>query len=459
MKTNSIKSHFSYSGIKTLALVGIMAFGSSCEDFVTVPLGGGKIGEEVVFSSDATAESAMLGVYSATYNNASYSILYPMFMADELEGSATNSYVILQQNAYDETQSGWFLQVYYNTIYCANTVIEGCAASTQMSDAKKKQFTGEALFMRAYCHFLLANLYGEVPLVTMSDVRVSSMLPNTSMDKLYEAIITDLKDAYNLVSENYPSTEKVRVNKAACTAMLARAYLYNGDWTLAESEATKVISSGAYQLVSDLTQIFKVGSSEIIWQQWMNGGYLPSTSSLIPSSTTSTAWWALSVLVNAIENGDGRKAAWLALNGDGRYYHCKYKNRSTTTGTAMEYNVQLRLGEMYLIRAEARAHQDKIIGSNSAASDLDMIRSRAGLLGTDATTRPAMLTAIEHERRIEMMAEPFHRWFDLKRTGRAIPVLGALKSQTWHDRAVLLPFPISMLNANIYLKQNDGYDH
>lgn len=451
MKTNSIKS------LKALALAAIMAFTVSCKDFVTIPLGGGKIGAEEVFTSDAVAESALLGVYAATFDQSSSNILYPMFFADELAGSATNSYVVLQENTYDETQGGWFLELYYNTIYRANTIIEGCAASTQVSQAKKQQLTGEAKFMRAYSHFLLTNLYGEIPLILTSDVRVSSMLPNTSIEKLYESIIGDLKEAYDLVSETYPSTERIRINKAACAAMLARVYLYHGDWSLAETEASKAIAKSDYELVADLNQIFKKGSKEVIWQLWLNEGYHAMASTITPSGGAA-AWWALPALVGDIEQGDNRKAAWLAPDTNSRYYFKKYKNTGTTTGTAAEYNVQLRLGEMYLIRAEARARQEKVTGQNSAASDLNVIRNRAGLGATGATTLATMLTAIEHERRIELMGEPFHRWFDLKRTGRASAVLGAQK-QTWDDRAVLLPFPISMLSANPNLVQNDGYDY
>ena len=129
--------------------------------------------------------------------------------------------------------------------------------------------------------------------------------------------------------------------------------------------------------------------------------------------------------------------------------------RDATAGN--EYNVLLRLAEQYLIRAEARAQRDKITGSGSAAEDLNVVRSRAGLLGTTATTKTAMLLAIENERAHELFSELGHRWFDLKRTGRADAVLGPQKA-TWTSTAVLFPIPASQILYNNKLNQNLGYN-
>jgi len=64
---------------------------------------------------------------------------------------------------------------------------------------------------------------------------------------------------------------------------------------------------------------------------------------------------------------------------------------------------------------------------------------------------------IEQERRIELLGEWGHRWFDLKRTGRADVVLSGLKPN-WNSEDVLLPIPESEIlsNANL-LPQNPGY--
>ncbi len=450
--------HITSAAARACLLAGIMAATASCEDFVTLSLSNGSLGAEEVFSSDATATSAMLGVYGKVNNITWSGLVEPMFFADELE-STQASYGVYQDNTYDElwTSADNYLSNYYATIYIANTVIEGLAASSQVTDATKNQLAGEARFMRAYCHFILANLYGDVPLVTTSDVRISSMLPNTPADDIYKAMISDLRSAHDLVAAEYKGNDRTRVNKGACAAMLARVYLYRGEWFRADSVASEVIADANYELATDLDLVMKKGSPETIWQLWNENGYHSGAASLVPDNAT-TPQRVRSGLVSAFETGDNRKTAWIKQNADTYYYFDKYKNRTLTTGASAEYNVQLRLGEQYLIRAEARAHLGRITGANSAASDLDVIRGRAGLTGTVATTEAAMLAAVEQERRIELLSESYHRWFDLKRTDRAIPVLGALK-QTWTDRAVLLPFPMNMLRANKNLTQNDGYGY
>ena len=92
-----------------------------------------------------------------------------------------------------------------------------------------------------------------------------------------------------------------------------------------------------------------------------------------------------------------------------------------------------------------------------ARSDLNTIRSRAGLPNSTANTGDELFSAILAERRIELFAEQGHRWFDLKRSGKATEVLGGLKPN-WEETDVLLPVPESELDTNPnLLPQNQGY--
>ncbi|WP_121196115.1 RagB/SusD family nutrient uptake outer membrane protein [Mucilaginibacter gracilis] len=135
------------------------------------------------------------------------------------------------------------------------------------------------------------------------------------------------------------------------------------------------------------------------------------------------------------------------------YYFSKYKQKLTNTTATGEYVTYLRLAEQYLIRAEARAKQGNLAG---AIADINVIRTRAGLLNTTAVLQPDILLAIEQERRIELFGEYGHRWNDLRRTGRANAVLGALKT-TWTANAALYPIPKTEIQNNSNLTQNPGY--
>src|SRR5690606_28078371 len=121
------------------------------------------------------------------------------------------------------------------------------------------------------------------------------------------------------------------------------------------------------------------------------------------------------------------KANWIGnVTSQSETYYFPYKYKiSSGQDPWNEYPMVLRLAEQYLIRAEARAHQNKL---PEAIADLDAIRERAGLLSI-ANIKPGigqaeLLDAILQERRVELFAEWGHRWFDLKRTAQADAILG-----------------------------------
>ena len=114
----------------------------------------------------------------------------------------------------------------------------------------------------------------------------------------------------------------------------------------------------------------------------------------------------------------------------------------------------IRLAEIYLIRAEARAHQNNIAG---AQSDINAIRGRAGLANTAAADQNSLLLAIEKERKLELFTEWGHRWFDLKRTNRSDAVLGPVKAPGWQSTDALYPIPFTEIQNNRNVTQNPGY--
>jgi hypothetical protein len=108
----------------------------------------------------------------------------------------------------------------------------------------------------------------------------------------------------------------------------------------------------------------------------------------------------------------------------------------------------IRIAELWLIRAEARARQNHL---PEALYDLNAVRSRAGISASTAATQEELLAAIENERRVEFALEP-HRWFDLVRTGRAAAVLNVTDG-----RRYVFPIPTPERQADPSLDQNPGY--
>jgi starch-binding outer membrane protein, SusD/RagB family len=156
-------------------------------------------------------------------------------LTDELKTTASSTTDLqFYTNSLEATNSGiksvWARA--YNLIYRSNAVIEGVTASGTLTPAVKNQLIGEARFARAFLFFNLVNIYGRIPLPLTTDYTVNTALPRESVQNVYSQIVSDLKEAQALLNPNYMSAanlttnDRVRPNKFAATALLARVFLY-----------------------------------------------------------------------------------------------------------------------------------------------------------------------------------------------------------------------------------------
>ncbi len=342
----------------------------------------------------------------------------------------------------------------YGNIYRANYAIKNLETTT-LSTSLKNQLLGEAKFWRAWSYFYLVNFFGDVPLVTTTEIFNNSLSPRVPTAGVYQQMVTDLTEAKNLLTNNYPSLERARVNKRVAAAFLARVHFYQQNWPAAEAEATEVIGSGTYSLVTaSLDSVFKKASNEVILQLANTTGVTSWGGEFIPAATTPNIV-LYDTLANTFEANDKRKVSWtrsIISGGKTYYYPYKYKIRTGSTGN--EYHVMLRLAEMYLIRSEARAQQNRI---TEAVADINLIRQRAGItLLPNTISQAGLLSALEHERWVELFTEWADRWFNLKRTGKADAVLSRIKPQ-WQPHQKLYPIPNTELQANPNMVNNPGY--
>jgi len=452
----------------------------SCKKLVSVSEPINSITTSETFDNDANAKSAVIAIYgkmsypngSLTYGNGSISRICAL-SADELSyfNTSDDFYMEFQDNTIQAaylsgTINGQFWSPIYFSIYQANACIEGLEGSKTVSPSLKANLIGESKFIRAFCNFYLTNLFGDIPLISSTSWSDNKSIRRSSSSDVYSKIILDLKEAKNLLPLDYSSygEERIRPTKWTAAAMLARAYLFIGDYSNAEAEADSVISnSSLFSLNSSLADVFLANSSESIWQLQILDQYPYATmdgNQFIPADTTSSPYYYLTdQLINDFEQGDKRRINWVDSThfSDVYYYYpYKYKVSQGVSGSISEYYMVLRLAEQFLIRAEARASkfQPDMPG---AIEDLNVIRERAGLLDfSGSVDKNAILKAILHERRIELFSEWGHRWLDLKRTGNADTILDAMKPQ-WKPSQKLYPIPITELQTNSLLTQNEGY--
>lgn len=456
-----------------LLLVFITA---GCKKFIEVPLPGTEIFPEDVYSSDQTATAAVTAIYGnmihsngfASGNTRSLTFLCAL-SADELEnyssvlvprefyGNAINS-----NNAAIE---GAFWDPAYQHIYEANAVLEGLGKSVGVSRTTREQLQGEALFIRAFCHFYLANSFGDVPYLDSTDYQINITKSRSARAIVYQRLITDLQMAQGRLDSNYVSIERVRPNKWAATALLARAYLYTGNWAAAEKEATTILNQKNIYALDSLDRVFLKNSKEAIWQlmpnnidgfnTWEGQNFILNAA---PATGESNSTILSNHLLDAFETGDKRRTIWVdsvTINGGNDFYYFPYKYKVQHGTELAEYSMVLRLAEIYLLRAEARAQQGNITG---AKADLNAIRHRAGLPNAAANTNKELIDAIMHERQVELFTEWGHRWFDLKRSGKIDAILSTAKGAAWQDTDALYPIPQNERALNPNLTQNPGYN-
>lgn len=440
-----------------------------------------KVTTAEVYASDSLAQAALIGIYFKIMESFGpfngYMSRFPGLCADELDRTTvldTDQPFITNTIPPDNTTIWQIWTATYSYIYQCNDMVVGLTGKNSITPALRDQLLGEAYFLRAFSYFYLVNLYGDVPLVLTTDYTKTISIPRTPLAEVFDQMTADLLEAQNLLTNAYATTSgypnsRVRANRLAVKALLARIYLYRERWTDAVTEATEVIQSGYYQLETDLQQTFRYNSKEAILQfmpvseayNTAEGSmFVPLTPNGKPSIVLSD-----SMLFNMDPN-DMRRSWIRTVTNSGKQYQSPYKYKLNTGTPQEEYNMVLRLAEQYCIRAEAFAMLNQF---PEAIDDLNMIRRRAGLPDLkDITTQSQALAAIEQERRMELFAEWGHRWFDLKRLpARSTPtsdkkrideVMSLFRAATWKTTAALWPIPGLELTRNPGLTQNPGYD-
>lgn len=493
---------YSLQFLRVSLFIMLTGFTISCEKLVAVDGPIDAITANEMYRTEAQAEGALAGIYNAMIHGPGASFYASTAIersfaaglatyagglsAGEFHTIATNvaGYVLgtnritLQNNNFPTN----FWTAAYNVIYNANAVIEGIAGAKEsiMRDSVKIQYIAEAKFLRAFTYFYLINFFGDVPLALTVDFNQTALVSRSPVAAVYAQIRKDLEEAERDLSTTYAVTpgSRVRVNKWVAKAMLAKLHLYMGNNVEAAAKATELIDQTSIYQLEPLNDVFLTGSREAIFQLMQTNqdpDMRNATSEgcfFIPLSpyASSALVWLSPELLNAFEPGDQRKENWtdstLQTQGGGPntkvWYPTKYKtgrHNAAFGGPSNEYYMVLRLAEMYLIRAEARAN-GAAGGHAKAIEDLNAIRFRTSLpnlpLTLDAT---AVKDAVARERAIEFFAEWGNRWMDLKRTGKASSILSVIPfKQPWEgDYQLLYPIPGREIETNSNLIQNPGY--
>ncbi len=351
----------------------------------------------------------------------------------------------------------------YSAINRANNIIARVPAINDplLTDALKEQYVAEAKFIRALAYFDLARAFGGVQLFLSPTTTLNNLpqIKRSSLSETYAQVESDLTQAENAL----PNTvNRIRATRRTVWALRARLHLYKGEWTLAEQYATQLINlSGDYRLLKPYNSWFAnnaTGTEESIFEiqfSAQNPSSLRDQMGHPASKQSGTYRYAPTdkyvELLKTTAVAGGRRALIDSVKQGGTtlwFGALYYRNPST------DPSYVFRIAEMYLIRAEARAHLNNIAGG---LDDLNAIRDRAEVAPAAAANQDELLLAIENENRLEFTWEA-HRWFDLARTGRAKQVLENISPTTHVDTwETVFPIPATQLQLDTNLEQNPGY--
>lgn len=511
-------------------IISILSFGlfavfTSCSGFLDEKPHG-FINPDMYFNTPDEAEAALLGVYDQLHHEQIGDFGW-QFRGDAGVdiGICRN---IMRYNVYQyyemealpqQVINCW--QVHFKAIGDANMVINR-TAGMNIPEEKKNLIIAQARFLRAYYYHQLTLMWGNVPLfteeVTGDNQEAIATLPRTPVQEVYAQMIEDLKFAVDNLPEKYDFAGRGRITKAAALGLLSRIYLFDKQWENASRTAQACIASPQYRLLDDFSAIFDPGNpwnEEILfavpamkdvrgqglhtvaepatnWEKKLAKHDFTQSQIILPNGKIARTvrealpGWGIFYLtpefVHSFAEGDLRKEAtcWGEVTttagevipfeekADGTpYYNIKWIAMEETEMNGDKDIILMRLGEVYLILAEAEneLHQGP---SQMAYEAVNQLRQRA--FGDDShnlagLSYDSFRRAVIDENRWELGGEGLRAWYlrhwgfdELKRAVESVKTTNPKAARNLKEHHMLYKIPDEELVKNPNLQPNNpGY--
>jgi hypothetical protein len=488
-----------------IAAMGGALFLSACsKNFLTRnPYTALPLGSAVQTEADLLV--ATTGMYSSLRATDLYGRSLPVkgdLMGDNTFVTTANSgrYISLNEISFTNTDA-YALAIWtdaYITIKYANTVINSGIAQT---DANISQYIGEAYAARALMEFELVRNYSHpytaaptdpgIPLVTDSVFNQNNLPTRGTVKDVYTQILSDLTQAYNLMTE-YRGT--AYFSKYSARALEARVYQTMGDWPDAETAALDVIQNSGWVMLPAASYVNPTGSlgSSPGTSTYNPGGYWDNPT--VQSGTKNETMFevasdlannngfdqigfiylqigggygdilATDSLYNLYSATDVRKGLCVRApagyrNGQAGNINLCYKYPNPGGSGDKDDTKVLRLSDIVLVAAEAYYNAGDITNANKYLNMVAQLRDPAFAGWND--TGEQVLEDILTERRKELAFEGSRYW-DLVRLGRSWTKIGNQNPSITVAAApgnigLVFPIPVQELDANPNVAQNPGY--
>lgn len=502
--------------ISLLLTIGLILFISqSCNESNLLDLTNpNELSSETFYQSGEQALSAVNVIYASFQTLGLYRRRY-FFFNDLASGEATGlgslagDMVQLEQRTFDSSNPAinemW--SAFYRGIHRANLVIQNVPnTKNSITEEERRQYIGEAQFLRAWFYFELVSIFGDVPmLLEPASDEVVQGVARTPSAQVFTQILTDLDQAeQNLPAKSqYADADAGRATKGAAQALKGKVLLFQGEYAKAAGELEKVVSSGEYQLVdnyfdnfteegeNNLESIFEIQFGSNTGGGWAQDGGGNADVTFRGQEYGFNAWRNVvpsQRLQNEFETGDPRFSFTFycpcdPFNGganslysptacpppDGvnpvtpddlcnwRKYQRYYRSASENTNSPINFNY-LRYSDVLLMLAEARAEQGDVSG---ALTLTNQVRARVNMAPYPTEAYPfnsqqEAIDAIFHERVVELAGEQV-LYKDLLRRSE---YYGDWVPQAQLPKHLLLPIPQGEIDNNENISnadQNPGY--
>jgi hypothetical protein len=489
--------------LKTLFIL-LLLLGGGCKNFLDEPLQG-TFSSATFYQSADDAVTAVTGVYNEAAFVSTNNVLWvfgDVASDDAVKGGLSGDLVDAQYiDQFNYLRSNTMLynmwQYYYEGVTRANYVLY-YVPGISMDATLKNRLLGEAKFLRAYFYFNLTNVFGDIPLKILPPLTTADVdLPKSPTADVYTQIIMDLNDATKVLPISYSGADLGRVTKGAAFGLLAKAHLYQSDWSDALAAIDSLESTGVYSLVQvyknnflDSTQ----NNAEDIFEIQHSQNQSPSEGSFLDqyfSPAIDNGYYFNTPVQNFVDefevtgggvpdprldytvgragqkwvNGENFDPTWSPTGYLNRKSSVPLKRAPIIGNSPLDY-VYMRYADILLMKAEAL---NELNQGDAALTPLNLVRKRAresylydkdlpgfgtvpvGLLPDVVNGgQTALRTAIQHERRVELGFE-FHRYFDLMRWGQQVAeaALGSNGFTYAKDRYFLIPQAELDTNPNI----------
>ena len=482
----------------SIIALGLVLLGSCKKDYLTTAPTD-SVADASVFTTTANAMGALNGIHRLLYVQYSSQdqggqgsvMIFNDVLGEDLvlpttgNGWWVSQYQWVNHRTVTAGNLGFVYRFYYIIIANANLIIENIdrASGTQ---AERNRIKAEALTYRAWAHFQLVQFFGSryvngvtntqlgIPLMTRTTTEPQA---RSTVEQVYTSINADLDAAIIAFSGTAARSFKSHFDVGVAKGIKARVALTQGNWATAAQFASEARTG--YSLMTN-TQ-YLAGFNTVTNPEWMWGSYMQEdqqtyfyhyfaymSCNFASTNIRGNPKCINSALYNQISATDVRKTVWdptgantaFPIPASGSrfpYMHRKFKVAGTTSVGDVPY---MRVAEMYLIEAEAKARLGLPTAAQDALYTLVVNRDPSYVKSTNSGT--TLIDEIMKHRRIELWGEGF-RFTDLKRTNAPLDRTGAnhnmavaiVSSIPAGDKQWQFLFPQAELDANKLIVQND----